>query len=182
MKKEDNPFIVKGSKLIYENPWIKVREDSVIRPGGKDGIFGVVEMRPGVTVVALDADRFVYLVREYKYALERYSLECISGALDNGEDVLSAAKRELREEIGGASTEWNDLGHVDPFTGVVKSTNYIYFARNIVIDSSPSPDEGEVLCVVRLPFAEVYAKVSNGEITHAASVAAILKTNILLNQ
>ncbi len=179
---EINPFKLKTTKVVYENPWMKVHEDAVVRPGGKDGIFGVVDMRDGVTVIALDKENNVYLTREYAYAVARHSLECISGGIDKGETVLETAQRELQEEIGGVSKDWIDLGNIDPFTSVIKSVNHLYLAKNVVVEYVQNTDEGEVIEVIKMPFSEVYAKVRTGEITHGASVVAILKTHVLLNQ
>ncbi len=179
---EKNPFIIKDSKIVYQNPWIKVREDSVIRPGGKDGTFGIVDMKDGVTIIALDSEKNVYLTLEYAYAIGRHSLECISGGIDDKENVVETAKRELKEEIGGISNEWIDLGKIDPFTSVVKSVNHIYLAKNVTIDFAQNTDEGEVIHIIKVPFNDAYAKVISGEITHGASVVALFKTHILLNQ
>ena len=69
------PYRVEHSKPIYENPWIKVREDRVVYRGGLESTFGVVVMRPGVSVLPLEEDGQVHLVREFKYALGEPSLE-----------------------------------------------------------------------------------------------------------
>ena len=180
--KDENPCKLKSTQVVYENPWMKVREDLVVRPGGKDGMFGIVDMKDGVTVVALDTQNNVYLVREYAYAVERYTLECISGGMDEDRDFLALAKRELKEEIGGISSEWINLGQIDPFTGVIKSVNHIYLAKNVTIDFPQNTDEGEVIQVIKMSFAEAYGKVMSGEITHGASVVGILRTHILLNE
>lgn len=180
--KDINPFKLKNSKVVYQNTWIHVREDSVIRPGGKDGIFGIVNMQDGVTVVALDHEQNIFLTFEYAYATERYSLECISGGIGVGEDILDSAKREVQEEIGGVSSEWVSLGHIDPFTSVIRSINYLYLAKDVVLEHPQNTEEGEVIQVLRIPFNEAYSKVVSGEITHGASVTGILKTHILLNQ
>ncbi len=181
MKKEDNPFIFKSSKPIYENPWIKVHEDSVIRPGGKPGIFGVVKIQPGISVVPLDTEGNIYLIRQYRYVLKQYVLECMSGGMDPGETPLETAKRELREEIGGESNDWTPLGLVHAF-GSVDGTAYLFLAKNTEIKYPQQTDEGEVIEVVKMPFIEAYQKVQSGDILHAPSVAAILKTHILLNR
>src|SRR5215831_8696618 len=95
LPRQHGPYTVLASEPRYRNRWIALREDRVIRPGGGDGLFGVVEMTSGSSVLAIDADDPVFLVREYKYAIGRDSLEVVSGAMDDGETPLAAAQREL---------------------------------------------------------------------------------------
>ncbi len=173
------PYEVLGTEDIYRNPWIHLHEDQVIRPGGSRGVFGVVEMKEGSSVLAMDEDGIVYLVREYKYAIERDSLELMSGALEDGESPLEAAKRELREELGLIADVWIPFGVVDPFTTVVRSPNHMFLARKLRPAES-SPDEGEVLNVVKVPFATAEKLVLDGEITHSASCVLLLKVGLYL--
>ncbi len=106
MKKIKGPWRVKSSKVVYQNPWIKVTEDQVIRPDGKPGIFGVVEQKHGVCVVPIDNVGNVYLIKEYKYAIGRISTEIVAGGVDQDETLLQAAKRELKEEAGIIAKKW----------------------------------------------------------------------------
>jgi 8-oxo-dGTP pyrophosphatase MutT (NUDIX family) len=176
----DSPFKLTNTREVYRNPWIAVREDSVIRPGGKPGIFGVVTMKPGSSVLPVTDDGQVYLTREYKYAIGRESLEVASGAMDGNESPLACAQRELEEEMGLVAEEWIDAGCVDPFTTVVSSPNYLFICRGLKATQT-SLDEGEVLSVVKMPLAETYQKVMHGEITHAGSCVLILKAAQLLH-
>jgi len=125
----ENPFQRLNSREIYANRWIQLREDDVIRPGGESGKFGVVTMRSGSSVLAVNKQQEVYLVKEYKYAAGRDSIEVISGAIEDGEAPIAAAKRELLEEAGLSSERWLDLGQVDPFTTVIRSPNFLHRAR-----------------------------------------------------
>lgn len=175
------PYEVLQSLVKYQNRWLTVREDTVVRPGGAKGIFGVVEMVPGSSVLAMDDGQNVFLVQEFKYGVRRDSLEVISGALEPGESPLQGAKRELKEELGIEAQQWTDLGMVDPFTTVVRSPNYMFLARNLS-EGNPSPDDGEQLRTVKLPFETVLAMVLNGGITHAASCVAILRTARILGR
>jgi ADP-ribose pyrophosphatase len=88
--RRNGPYQVLSSEPRYRNRWIAVREDRVIRPGGSAGLFGVVQMVAGSSVLALDGEDQVYLVQEYKYAIGRDSLEAVSGAIDAGETPLGA--------------------------------------------------------------------------------------------
>ena len=69
-----NPFILLGSNVIYENPYVTLIEDRIIRPDGSAGVFAFTRMKPGAIILALSADRKVCLVREYKYAVGRATL------------------------------------------------------------------------------------------------------------
>ena len=57
----ENPWKTLSSKIIYSNPWIRVREDQVITPKGDAGIYGVIEAKPAIGIVALTEDLFTYL-------------------------------------------------------------------------------------------------------------------------
>src|SRR5918997_1509708 len=113
MFKKKGPWTVEETARVYRAPWVEVVEDKVLRPDGTRGLFSTVLMRPGVSVLALDEEGFVHLTSEYRYAVERESIEVVSGGVDDGETPLDAAKRELREELGLLALEWDDLGTVD---------------------------------------------------------------------
>ena len=119
------------SAVQYRNPWITVREDRVIEPDGQDGTFGVVEMTPGVSVLPVDDDGTVYLVRVYRYTLDRHCLEALAGGIEDDEDPREAARRELREEAGIDAAELIDLGVVDQLTEVVISPDRLFLARGL---------------------------------------------------
>jgi 8-oxo-dGTP pyrophosphatase MutT (NUDIX family) len=174
------PFEFLSREVVYSNPWLEVHEDKVIRPGGREGYFGVVHMKPGSTVLAISDNGDAYLVKEYKYAVERDSVELMSGGLEGQETPLEAARRELKEELGLEAREWVDLGVVDPFTTLINSPNYLFLALG-VDEGEPDGDETEVLEVLKVPFAEAVSMVMRSEIRHGASCVLILKAQAYLN-
>ncbi len=174
MNNKKGPWTITDTKVVYQNPWIKVREDKVIRPDGKDGIFGVVEQKSGVSVIPLDAEGNVYLTQEYHYAVERITIEAISGGIDEGEDALQAAQRELKEETGFVAKKWTYLGVVDPFTSILVSPNHIYLAEELT--KGESEQEGtETIKIIKMPYDTALEMVMKSEITHGASCVALLK-------
>jgi len=175
-----NPFKLLNSKEVYKNPWISVREDSVVRPDGNKGIFGVVTMIPGSTVLPITHDGYVYITKEYKYAIGSESIEIISGGIDEGETALDAAKRELREEAGLIANKWTELAAVDPFTTIIDSRNHIFIAEDLE-ETEKQPDGGEIIHVEKIPFEKALQMVMEGEITHAATCVTILKAAQLRN-
>lgn len=169
-----NPYDLLRTREVYRNPWIRVREDEVRRPDGHVAFFGIVDMKAGSSVLAVNAACEAYLIREYKYALGRETIEVVSGGVEPGEQPLAAARRELKEEAGLEAAEWIDMGRIDPFTTVISSSNHLFLAMD-VREGEGRPDEGEMLRVERVPFPRVLDMVATGEITHGASVALILK-------
>jgi hypothetical protein len=109
-----NPWKTVSSRVAYENAWIRLREDQVIRPDGRPGIYGVVEIRPSVGVVAMNERDEVALVGQWRYSVNRFSWEIPRGGSHPGEtDMLCVAKRELAEEAGLIAEKWEALGPVD---------------------------------------------------------------------
>jgi ADP-ribose pyrophosphatase len=170
-----NPFRITNSLEVYRGRVMRIREDHVVLPKGSPAIFNVAEIRPGSTVLALDERQHVHLVREYKWAVGRESVEAISGGLEEGEAPIDCARRELLEEGGLEAGDWTDMGKVDPFTSHVLSPNYMFLARNL--STVPQAlEEGEVIHPFHTPLENALEMVMRGEITHAASVVLILKT------
>lgn len=173
-----NPFQRLDSRVIYENHYFRVREDRVERPNGDRSPFAVLEVRSGASVLAMDDQDRVYLVREFKYAIGRPSLEVISGGIDDGEEPLAAAQRELREEVGLLAEEWKDLGALDPFTTFLVSPNYLFLARKLT-HVPRNPDEGEILETEHISLDSAVQRVLSGDITHGATCVLLLKAQIM---
>jgi ADP-ribose pyrophosphatase len=172
--KPHGPWKIVDSQEVYRDPWIAVRKDDVIRPDGRPGTYAVVHLKPGVSVLAMDDDQNVYLTQEFHYGVGRVTLEAVSGGIDEGEDALATARRELKEEIGIEAASWTDLGLVDPFTGSVVSPTRLYLARDLIFGSHDQEGTETIHCV-KLPLSQAVHKVLAGEITHGPSCVVILK-------
>lgn len=172
------PFKVTSSQQIYQNPWIQVREDQVIRPSGSRGLFGIVNIVPGAAVLPFEKG-YVWLVREFKYGIGKESLEVISGGIETNELPLEAAQRELSEEIGATAQGWQELGFIDPFTTIVHCPSHLFLAQELAWGDKHNND-GEILSTVRLKFTDALLMVEKSEITHGPSVALIYRAARLL--
>lgn len=173
---EKGPWRVVSSSVKYVTPWITVVEENVVRPDGKPGVYSFVKGMPGSTILPLDENGFVYLAKEYKYAVEKETIEAPSGGVIEGKNFLQTAKRELREELGIEAGEFISLGFVEPLTAWCNAPIGLFLARELrFIDAQREGTERIEMIKVKLENA--VGMVMSGEITNSASVAAILKAS-----
>jgi 8-oxo-dGTP pyrophosphatase MutT (NUDIX family) len=176
---DENPWRTLGSRVVYANSWVRLREDTVIRPDGHEGIYGVLEISPAVGIVAISDGDEVALVTQWRYTLDKMSTEIPTGGSHaSDQDMLAAAKRELREETGLSASTWRELGTIDSCNGVTDDVGHMFLATGLRAGAD-AQDPEEQLVLSWLPFDQVVAAVLAGEITEAVSVAAILKVELL---
>ena len=178
----EDPWRTLGSRTVYTNAWLRLREDTVIRPDGQPGIYGVVEMNPSVGVVAVNDVNEIALVTQWRYTLGRISVEIPTGGSEASDpSMLAAAQRELREETGLSARSWRELGSVDNSNGVTNDVAHIFLATGLQAGAA-APDPAEQVVLSWLPFDRAVEHVLNGSITESVSVAAILKVEVLLRR
>ena len=166
-----------ASREVYRGRIIRVREDTVLLPNGKEGRREVVEHPGGVGILALDGDD-VLLVRQYRYAFSRVLTEIPAGKREPGEEPSVTARRELKEEIGAEAGRWTELGALIASPGCYGETLYLYMAEDLTFGET-HPDEDEFLEVLRVPFEETVRQCMDGTLTDAKTVAAVLKGRLL---
>ena len=177
-----NTHKVESSREVYNNPWIRVKEDVVIYPSGQKKTFGLIERRTaGTTVLAMANDGYVYLAREYKHGIGKHSIELISGGTKHNESPLNGAKRELFEEARLKAVTWSSFGSIDPFTTYMNARNYLFWARDLIESKQDITQREEDITIMKMPFDDVVKMAYNNEITHAASIILILRVHAFLN-
>jgi ADP-ribose pyrophosphatase len=177
---EINPWTVVDSQKIYENNWIGLTEHKVINPSGGKGIYGEVHFKNyAIGILPLDDELNTWLVGQYRFPLQAYSWEIPEGGGPLHLEPLDSAKRELLEETGLVATAWKEIQRMHLSNSVSDEYSIIYIAQGLTLGIA-QPEETEELVLRKLPFDEAYQLVLNGTITDSMSVAAILKTKILL--
>jgi ADP-ribose pyrophosphatase len=132
----------------------------------------VIEHRGGVTLVALDPDGRLLLVRQYRHAVGRELLELPAGTLDAGEAPEVCAQRELQEETGYRAGRLERLGGFYTAPGYCTEYLHVFLCTELVVD--PLQGDEDAIEVVPLPLDEALRMISSGEIEDAKTAAALL--------
>lgn len=161
-------------KYIYHGKIVDLYLESIVLPNGRPMELEVVRHPGGAAVVALDDDKRVCLLRQYRHVAGGWIWELPAGKLDPGEAPLVTAERELQEEAGVAAARWEPLGEHISSPGIFTEIIHLYLAR----DLSPVPtntEEHEVIEVHWVDFEEALEWACDGRITDAKTLIGLFR-------
>jgi len=162
-----------NSRVVYENKWMTVREDDVIRADGSTGIFGVVEKPDFALVIPFDGHGF-YVVEQYRYPVDGRYIEFPQGSWEEAGavDPLDLARGELAEETGLRAGTMTYLGHLFEAYGYCNQGFHVFLATDLAHgEQSLTSEEGD-LRVSYLTTAEFRESVFAGAVKDAPTLAA----------
>jgi 8-oxo-dGTP pyrophosphatase MutT (NUDIX family) len=174
MAKKHGPWTIKSSERVYKDEFVEFWVDECVKPDGEPGRRATLRMLPGVAVLPVDEEGFVYMIRKFRYAVGKQSVEAVAGAIDEGESEEAAARRELKEELGIEAREMTDLGPVDAITSQVFSPSRIFLARGLKF-GEPDQEGTEILQPLKLKLEDAVRMVLDGDITQATTCVLVLK-------
>ena len=164
----------------FEGKILNVHVDEVLLPNGNTAVREVVDHVDGVAVLALDERNNVLTVTQYRYVFGKTLLELPAGKLDPGEDPVTGALRELKEETGAVPDIFLPLGRIIPAPGCYGEVLHLFLAKGLHMEEQHL-DPDEFLNVERIPFEEMVHRIMSGEITDGKTIAAVLKAKLLLD-
>jgi len=162
------------TSTLYEGIIVNVRRDVAQLQNGVIVPREVVEHPGGVGIVPVTADGKVLMVRQYRYPMGEELLEIPAGKLDNGEDPLECAIRELSEETGCTAGKFVDLGAMYPSPGFCRETLYVYLALDL-LSGEMHLDDNEFLSVEAVDIDELVNMIMKNELPDAKTIIGILK-------
>ncbi len=189
-RREDNPEERPGKvgpwtrlsgRQIYDNPWIRVREDQVLHPDGSPGIYGTIHFKHmAIGVVPIDREGRVVLVGQHRYAFNRYFWEIPQGGCPIGKETPEiSAMRELKEETGFTAGRWDYLGALELSNSCTDEAGHLYLARDLTAGDM-QPEASEEITVKRVDFQESYRLAMEGGMNESISVAALARAKYFL--
>lgn len=169
-----------SGELIYDGCVVHLWRDEIELPDGGRGVREIVRHVGAVAVLPLTKEGDVICVRQYRYPFAEVLLEIPAGKLDSpDEDVIEAARRELREETGAVGGELIPLGTLYPSVAIFDEKIHMFAAVGFEIGETDR-DEDEFMEVERVPLSRLVDMVMSGEIRDAKTQTAVLKVTRLV--
>src|SRR6187455_1577505 len=160
------------SQKIFDGRVFKVTVDTV-REGELTYQREVVHHHGSAVILPVHDDGTVVLVRQYRHPAVRYLLEVPAGTLNDGERPEIGAARELEEELGLIAARLEKLSEFFVSPGFCEEKMWVYLATELT-EGPPSPEEDEILEVVRLPIADALEMITSGEIQDAKTIIGLM--------
>jgi ADP-ribose pyrophosphatase len=163
-----------STRLVYENRWMRLREDTIRRRDGSTGIYGVVEKPDFVVIVPDEDDGRVHLVEQYRYPVRGRYWELPQGSWEQkpGADPMEIARGELREETGLHAAQMTYVGHLFEACGYANQGYHIFLATGLRHGDLDREREEQDLVTQDFALLEVERMIRDGEIKDATTVAA----------
>ena len=167
---------VLSSRKAYTGPVFSVTTDEVLEPTGVRVRRDVVRHSGSIVILAVDdggPEPRVLIERQYRHAAGRFLYELPAGRIDEGENELKAAKRELREETGYSARSWKRILRFWASPGFVAETMSVYLARDLTLGTA-QPEDDEVIEISLVPLRQALRMVVDGTIQDAKTIAGLL--------
>jgi ADP-ribose pyrophosphatase len=177
---------VLSSTVAYEGPLFKVLKEEIREPNGHQTHRDIIRHNGSVVILAVDSSRsrkdpLVILERQYRHAAGQYLWEVPAGKIEEGEERLAGAQRELKEETGYTAKQWTPLVRYFASPGFLGEWMQVFLAEELTAGpASPEPDE--TLQIFALPLSKVEELIDEGKVLDGKTLIAIASYRRLRKQ
>ena len=158
---------------VFDGNLLQVYLDRITLPDGSEGNREYIKHPGAVVILAIQNDGKFLIERQFRYPVGQEFLEFPAGKIEQGEEILVTAKRELFEETGHVSDDWSYLGKYHPCIGYSNEIIEVFVAKHVCKISEPVLDEGEFLEVFSLSLDEINRYVASGHLTDGKTLSAL---------
>lgn len=165
-----------SSEKIFDRPWLTVRRDKVQLPNGHiNDEYYTLHYPDWINVIAETTDGQIILERQYRHALGRVSIEIPAGVIEQGENPLHAAQRELKEETGYEGGQWTELMTISANPSTMDNLCHCFLAKGVTKLAEQHLDYAEDLEYFLEPKTSVRSMLLNGKFIQALMIAPLYK-------
>jgi ADP-ribose pyrophosphatase len=166
---------VLSSREVYKGPAFRVTADEVLEPSGVRARRDIVRHSGSVVILAVEdgSEPRILLERQYRHAARQLLWELPAGRIDEGENDLTAARRELLEETGYTASRWRRILSFYASPGFLAETMNLYLARGLSAGKA-QPEADEVIHIRMLPLSAAVRMVMRGTVKDAKTICGIL--------
>lgn len=169
-----NPWQTRSTEVIFQNPWIKLIKDEVTTPTGKPGTYTILEAKPFIIVAALQDNAFL-MIEQYRYPINKPTIEFPAGGLEVGEEPLAAAQRELKEETGYEAGRWEDAGEIHEIVSISRQPGHLFIARDLRRTGDHQMAEDGIEKARLIKINDIKTMIKNGAIFDALTPAVLCR-------
>lgn len=173
MPASDRPLQRVSGRVVWSCPWYQVRQDEILLPNGRPGVYHVVEHPGAVWVVPVTPAGEVILIRIYRYTVDDWCWEVPAGGLQPNQSPEQLAIEELQQEIGGTAQQLTYLGWFYASNGISNEKGHVFLAQGVRL-GLPNPEPAEIITIHPIPIAQALAMARTGQITDGPSALALL--------
>ena len=169
------------SKTLYQGRIISLDIEQVELPNGVQCDMEIVRHPGGASVVAIDEKQRTCLLNQYRHACNAWVWELPAGKIDNQEEPLLTAQRELQEEAGRRAAQWQSLGNMVSSPGVFTEVVHCYLATGLSVCDTGHEAE-ELIEIHWVPFEEALERAIDNRINDAKSVIGLVRAHAYLSK
>lgn len=173
---KDMTYKILSSEYLIRRPWLTARRDKVQLPDGRiNPEYYVLEYPTWINVTAVTKDGQMVLVRQYRHGLGRTNFEIVAGCMEENEQPIDAAKRELMEETGFGGGEWQEIMEISQNPSTSTNLTHCFLATGVERLGTQHLDATEDIEVYLFSQDEVYQMLERGDFVQALMVAPLWK-------
>lgn len=165
-----------SSEYLIKRPWLTARRDVVELPSGEvNDEFYILEYPTWINVIAITEEGKFVMVEQYRHGLDEVGIELCAGVVEEGEDPMDGARRELAEETGYTGGEWELTSVLSANPSTTTNLTYCYIAHGVKLTGTQHLDRTEDIRVRLMSRDELYALLVNDGMKQALMAAPLWK-------
>ncbi len=168
-----SPFKTTASRIAWSCPWYSVRQDNIITPDGKPGVYNVVQHPGAVWIIPVTPDGKIVLINTYRYTVNDWCIEIPAGGVKPEQSLEEAARAELLEEVGGTAVTLEKVSQFYTMNGIGNEIAHVFLATGVTLGPTQH-ESAEVLEVRPTPIGEALRMARSNEMSDGPSALALL--------